>query len=234
MYCQMKFCVLTTLFVLICIVRGHANLCVKSDEISVRGNGRVSVQTTIAEVRLGLDVLGKTANVVQRMTAMKTKMVVRYLRQEKVKKLQTRGISLIATSSYRPKSKKQFRGQNSVSFEVSVEKVGKILDGSVMKGANRIERVSFRARRGILKRARKVALKMAVRAARRDANAVADAAGLTYGKALNVRIMDSFSPSPVFGTQFFQANSLGRRPAPIGFKNEQAVSASISVVYEAH
>ena len=195
---------------------GMSQECPDTDIISVRGVGRVSVKTTIAKVTLAVQSSGKSADVVQRDLANSATRLIRYLRNQRVGRLQTSGVSLFPVFTYRKgeRSVSGFRGSNTISFKTSVRRAGPVLDGAIRNGANRVSSLSFEASAKAAKYARRRALQNAVRMARREATIVAKASGVKLGRAVSVRITDNFFPRPIRTPIPFRSSIMSRRRRP--------------------
>lgn len=209
--------------------------CVQTDIITTTGVGRRSVKTTIAVLRMGVEENGETARMVQDNLARNAARLVRFLRKQKVQRLQTRGVSLFATFDYRrsPPRPTGFRGSNVVSFEIPISRAGVVLDGAVRNGAKRINRISFRAPSPVIQRARKSALVDAVRTSRSEAHAVASATGTTLGRAINIRITDSFSPRPIMARTNVLTRRSGAQRSPV-IGGDQTVDARVTIIYDSY
>jgi len=118
--------------------------------LTVTGEGREQVETTIAQVNLGVEVEAETAEAAQQEAARRSTAVVELLRDRNVDQLQTTGIRLNPQYQY-SENRQTLTGYvatNTVSFEVPIEAAGEILDEAVAAGATRIQGVSFRASPG--------------------------------------------------------------------------------------
>lgn len=208
-----------------------------SNIISVTGVGRRNIRTTIAEITLGIIQVGPTAPMVQRALARKSSRLLSYLRQQKVSRLQTRGVILSVKFNFStsPPQVVSYQGSNTVRFEMTVSKSGIILDGSVRNGATRINSVSFKASRTSTNRARNAALRDAVKMARMEAITMASATRKRLSRALTVRVIDSFFAEPIKSRQSFQ-RSRGLKSnsiiAVIG--GYQTVTARVMITYESY
>src|SRR5919202_7013798 len=70
------------------------NLVSAPRTLPVSGTGDVTIPTTMTQVRLGVEIQGKTAKDVQQQIAKRSQVVVELLKSRKVEKLETSGISL--------------------------------------------------------------------------------------------------------------------------------------------
>ena len=86
--------------------------------LSVTGQGIENIQTTQIQVRLGVEVQGKTAEMVQQQVASRSTAVVSLLKSRQVDKLETTGINLSPNYSNNNGQRRLigYRGSNIVSF----------------------------------------------------------------------------------------------------------------------
>lgn len=131
--------------------------------LTVTGRGTEMAATSLAQIRLGVEAQGKTANEVQQEVARRSNSVVTLLKARNVERLETTGINLSPT--YRYDSGTQtltgYTASNIVSFRIATEKAGSVLDEAVKAGATRIDSVSFVASDAAIATAHKAALRKA-------------------------------------------------------------------------
>ncbi|WP_366525010.1 SIMPL domain-containing protein [Acaryochloris sp. IP29b_bin.137] len=186
--------------------------------LSVTGQGIENIQTTQAQVRLGVEVQGKTAEAVQQQVASRSAAVVSLLKSRQVKKLETTGINLSPNYSYNNGQRRLvgYQGSNIVSFRVDIEAAGPLMDDAVKAGASRIDRVSFVAADATIAAAQKQALTQATQDAQAQARAVLSTLNL--------------SPKDVISIQINRANAPAPPPIPIQATVLRSESASTPVV----
>lgn len=167
--------------------------------LTVTGQGQASVQTTKAQVTLGVESQGNTAAAVQRDIAQRSAAVVELLRSRQVDKLETTGVRL--TPQYRYDNGRStiigYSGSNTVSFEMPTEAVGALLDDAVNAGANQILSVSFIAEDGAIAAARQQALREATADAQSQANTVLSALDLGPQEIVSIQINGASAPIPI-------------------------------------
>ncbi|NER80401.1 MAG: SIMPL domain-containing protein [Leptolyngbya sp. SIO1D8] len=166
--------------------------------LTVTGQGREQIQTTLAQVELGVEVQGRTAEAVQQDVAQRSSAVVELLRDRNVDKLQTTGIRLNPQYNYDSGQGRLvgYIGVNTVSFEVPTEQVGTLLDDAVGAGATQIQGVNFRASEDALAEARQVALQQATAEAQAQANTVLSALNLGAQEIIGIQINGATGPIP--------------------------------------
>lgn len=200
--------------------------------LTVTGRGFEDIQTTLAQVRLGVEVEGKTATDVQREVARRSNSVVSFLRSRQVDKLETTGVNLNPRYDYSNNRQTLvgYVGSNNVSFQVPTEKSGEIIDEAVKAGASRIDSVSFMATDDAMAAAQKRALQKATQEAQAQADAVFSALNLTRKEIVNVQVNGAAAPPPVFRDVAPAAPLAQRQSAPspvVG--GEQRVEGSVTL-----
>lgn len=169
--------------------------------LTVTGQGSVSVENSIALIRLGVVIQGETAQSVQQQVAERSERLVNRLKELQVSALQTTGISLYPQYDYRDGQPRLtgVQGQNSLQFEVPVARAGQVLDEAVAAGATQVESVSFRADDATLLEARSRALTQAVKDAQRQAQDVLGALNLSIRSVERIQIQSDgyMIPPPI-------------------------------------
>jgi uncharacterized protein len=171
----------------------------KLSTLTVTGQGIETIDTTLAEVRLGVEIQGKTAAEVQQQVAQKTSAVIDLLRSKNVAGLQTTGIRLEPSYDYSNNQSTLigYVGTNSVSFRLPSDRVGSLLDETVRAGASRIDEVSFTATPEAIVEAQKAALRKATLDARGMADVVLKTLNLTSQEVVSIKINDTNFPPPM-------------------------------------
>jgi len=202
--------------------------------LTVTGRGFEDIQTTLAQVRLGVEVEGKTANDAQQEVARRSNAVVTFLRSRQVDKLETTGINLSPRYSYNNNRQTLigYTGSNNVSFRVPTERVGGIIDEAVKAGASRIDSVSFVASDDAIAAAQKQALRKATQEAQAQADSVFSALNLTRKEIVNVQINGASAPPPIFreaaGMDALRSAKVQAAPSPV-VGGEQRVEGSVTL-----
>lgn len=166
--------------------------------LTVTGQGVETIQTTQAQVRLGVEVQGKTAETVQQQVASRSAAVVSFLKSRKVEKLETTGINLSPDYSYNNGQQRLigYRGSNIVSFRMDIAAAGSVLDEAVKAGASRIDSVSFVAADDAIALAQKQALTKATQDAQEQAKVVLSALNLSPQDVISIQINSANAPTP--------------------------------------
>lgn len=198
--------------------------------LTVMGQGEQSVESTIAQVNLGVEVEADTAEAAQREAAQQSNAVVNLLRDRQVERLQTTGIRLNPRYN-NSEGQRQLVGYiatNTVSFEMPVDAVGALLDETVNAGATRIQGISFRAEEGAIAAAREVALTRAVANAQSQASAVLGALNFSAEEIVGIQVNHAMPPTPPPFLQSAQlADAVPANTPVIG--GEQTVTATVTL-----
>ncbi|HEY9610471.1 SIMPL domain-containing protein [Allocoleopsis sp.] len=175
------------------------NLASAPRTLTVSGTGDVTIPTTVTQVRLGVEIQGKTAKDVQQQIAKRSQVVVELLKSRKVEKLETTGISLRPNYTY--KDGKQtingYTGTNTVSFRIDTDKSGTLLDDAIKAGATRIDGVSFVASDDAIAQAQQQAIQKAAEEAKKRADAALRALNLSQREVMGIQINSANPPQPL-------------------------------------
>ncbi len=202
--------------------------------LTVSGRGTESIQTTVAQVRLGVEAQGKTAGEVQAAIAKRSNAVVTFLKSRNVEKLETTGINLNPVYSY--ENNKQvltgYSGSNMVVFRTNNNAAGEIVDQSVRSGASRIDGISFIATDEAIAAAQKIALRRATQEAQAQANAVLSVLNFAQKDIISIQVNNAVPrPRPMeMNDSMLQTRSakIMADPTPI-LGGEQTVEASVTL-----
>jgi uncharacterized protein len=201
--------------------------------ITASGKSIVSIPTTISQIRLAVEVQGKTPNNTQQEAAKLSTRVMQYLKTQQVEKLQTTGINLNPNYTYPNNNKPQIIGytaSNSISFQVTTDRAGNILDTAVKNGATRIDGVNFIASDRAVTSAQTQALKQATQDAERQADAVLATLNLKRKEITGIQINNTSNPNPIpMPMQMMErAKSADAATTPV-VGGEQQVEASVTL-----
>ncbi len=197
--------------------------------ITASGEGTVAISTTQTQVRLGVEVQGKTANEVQQEVAKRSQAVVSRLQERNVEKLETTGIRLNPNYNYQNNQRRLvgYVGVNTVSFKIPTQQAGSILDEAVNAGATRIDGVSFTATEDAIAQARQQALRAATQDAKNQAETVLNTLELASQEIVSIQINSASPPSPKpFQAESARAATDSSTPVMGG---EQEVRASVTL-----
>ena len=201
--------------------------------LTVSGRGVERIPTTLTEVRLGVEVQGKTAQEVQQEAARRSSAVVALLRSRNVERLETTGISLNPVYSYNNNVQRLtgYSATNTVSFRLNTEQTGTLLDDAVKAGATRIDGVSFVAADAAIATAQQQALREATQDAQQQARTVLSTLELTPKEVVSIQVNAANPPQPpmpLYDRAAQQSLESRATPTPV-IGGEQQVEASVTL-----
>ena len=196
--------------------------------LTVTGRGIEAIPTTQTQVRLGVEVQGKTAAEVQQEAARRSSAVVELLRSRQVEKLQTSGISLNPTYNNNQRQITGYTATNTVTFRINTQSAGTLLDDAVKVGATRIDGVSFVATESAIKQAQKQALKKATQDAQSQADEVLSALNFKRGEILSIQLNGASAPPPVYRQIEDRSANVSFATTPV-VGGEQEIQASVTL-----
>ncbi|BBD66368.1 hypothetical protein NIES4072_63620 [Nostoc commune NIES-4072] len=198
--------------------------------LSVSGRGVETIPTTLAQVNLGVEIQGKTAQEVQQEAARRSSAVVAFLKSQNVEKLQTTGIQLNPVYSYTNNVQRitGYAANNIVSFRIPTEKAGTLLDNAVKAGATQINGISFVANDEAIAAAQKQALKEATQDAQQQADAVFSALGFKSKEVVSIQVNNASAPPPPPMLLRAEAAKVADASTPV-VGGEQQVEASVTL-----
>ena len=197
--------------------------------LTVTGQGQEKIETSIAQVSLGVEIEADTAEAAQAEAAQRSTAVVELLRDRNVEQLQTTGIRL--NPQYRSVDNQRvltgYTATNAVSFEMPIDSVGALLDEAVAAGATRIQGVSFRATDAAVAAARDMALQQAVADAQAQAGVVLGTLDFDAEEIVSIQINGAAPPMPIPQPRLAVADSVASATPVIG--GEQTVNATVTL-----
>ena len=196
--------------------------------LTVTGRGIEAIPTTQTQVRLGVEVQGKTAAEVQQEAARRSSAVVELLRSRQVEKLQTSGISLNPTYNNNQRQITGYTATNTVTFRINTASAGTLLDDAVKVGATRIDGVSFVATESAIEQAQKQALKKATQDAQSQADEVLSALNFKRGEILSIQLNGASAPPPVYRQIEDRSANVSFATTPV-VGGEQEIQASVTL-----
>lgn len=199
--------------------------------LTVTGQGRQTTAATLAQVDLGVEIQGRTAEEVQQQVAQRADAVVKLLQSRNVDKLQTTGIRLNPRYDYNNGRSDLvgYVGSNTVSFQVAADQAGPLLDEAVQAGATQIQNISFVATDAAIADAQQAALRAAVADAQRQANTVLSTLNLGPQEIVSIQINGANAPMPMpLPARARLANAEADVSTPV-VSGEQTVEASVTL-----
>ena len=207
----------------------------ETPKVSVTGEGLVTVTPDTATVTVGVDVSNETLGEAQRLADEQMRDVIDALKAAGIAEadIQTANYSVNVLRNYDNTSGAQgevtgYQVSNQVNVKIrDIDRVGAILDTVVGEGANSIYGISFYVEdpNPALSQARE----RAVEDARRKADELAAAAGMTVGRLLTLSESSAGAPTPVAYEAADSAARAGGAPIQVG---STEVRVNVQATYE--
>ncbi len=202
----------------------------KMRTLTVTGEGKEMIPTTLTQVQLGVEVQGQTSEEVQQEVANQSTSVVNLLKSRNVQQLKTTGISLQPNYDYNSSDRKLigYIGTNIVSFSLETQQIGNLLDQVVKSGATRIDQVSFTATDDAIATAQKQALQAAVQNAQAQAEAVLSSLNFSSQDIIKIQVNGANMPQPIPQLEMAALAKDANASTPV-IGSEQTVMASVTL-----
>jgi len=202
----------------------------KMRTLTVTGEGKEMIPTTLTQVQLGVEVQGQTSEEVQQEVANQSTSVVNLLKSRNVQQLKTTGISLQPNYDYNSSDRKLigYIGTNIVSFSLETQQIGNLLDQVVKSGATRIDQVSFTATDDAIATAQKKALQAAVQNAQAQAEAVLSTLNFSSQDIIKIQVNGANMPQPIPQLEMAALAKDSNASTPV-IGSEQTVMASVTL-----
>jgi uncharacterized protein YggE len=204
--------------------------------LTVTGAGQISLQPDMATIYMGVHTETPSAAESVSQNNVQTQKLIDALKSAGVdaKDIQTMNFSIYQNSQYGPDGKPtstNYAVDNTVYLTVrKLDKLGDLLDAAVRAGANNINSIQFDV--ADKTKAMSDARAEAVKAAKKQADELAAAAGVTLGNIQSIQYYDA-SPTPVF-----QGKGMGGGAAmnadmavPIN-PGQMQITATVTMAYE--
>lgn len=209
--------------------------------LTVTGQESVSIPATHARVTVMIESRDKTADIASSKIGAASQKVLDFLKSSNVARLQTGGLAVNpifapkkVLSSYTGNEETEVSGylaQWTASFEVPVERAGKIVSQAIELGVSRVTQFQLTATDEATAAAQREALQLAAKRARADADAVLDALGYKATGITKIQV-NGASGGPMGGRGMVaMAYSAKSAPALEGGVQEITGSVTIDVTY---
>lgn len=208
--------------------------------IAVNGRGEVRVPNTLAVVQLGFEAAGPEEPAVREDISKRSQAVLAALKNEKVTRLQTTGVSIrpqFGNVQPEPGKKPQppkitgYIGQVTVSFNAPVEDAGRVISAMMNLGANSVSNMSTEPADEARRKAENEALTLAAKDAEAQARALLAALDLKWA---GIRSIDATGDRPFPRPMARAARMMAADAAPeLDIQGgESVISREISMVVE--
>ena len=230
MYRRFVFSLFATLIIISFAGLSYATEKPTPSAIEVMGKATIMVMPNMATISFAVETSANTAKQAADENAKKTNKLLNTLREITAKevKIKTSGFNLTPIydkdSRLRPRG---YRARNSVLLETkSIDKLGTFIDEASRVGVSRIGSLTFSTDRD--EELRKEAAAKAVQQAKKIAEDLAKAAGLTIKKIIKL----SYGPGgPVRPYRMEAMAAEARTPIEVG---EMSIEESVHVIFEAY
>jgi len=207
--------------------------------ISLSATGTVRRAPDQAVVSLAVETRAPTARQAAQQNAQKMDAVIKAIREAGIpaERIQTEGYNLNPDYTFvnggpgRPNEQRLvgYVADNTVRVVVdTIGRTGAVVDAAIAAGANRANGISYQLRDP--DGARRDALKLAVAAAQKDAQALAEAAGQTLGPLLQLSTEFQEPPRPMFAMAGARAEMPAAAPTPVE-PGQMEITATVTVIY---
>ncbi len=201
-------------------------------KLTVSGTGVEKIPSSLAQIQIGVEAQGATANEVQKEVSKRSNSVTTFLKSKQVDKLQTTGFNLNPRYQYTNGAQKMigYQASNRVSFQVPVQETGAIMDEVVKAGATQIDSIIFSASEIEINEARKSAIRKANTDAKEQASVVLENLGFSIKEIINIQVNNTETNYPrpvnVSMSEFSEMADVGAStPIEAG---EQAIRANVT------
>ncbi len=208
--------------------------------IAVKGRGEVRVPNTVAVVQLGFEAAGPEEPAVREDITKRSQAVLSALKNEKVTRLQTTGVSIRPQfGNVQPEQGKRpqppkitgYIGQVTVSFNAPVEDAGRVISAMMNLGANSVSNMSTEPTDEARRNAENEALTLAAKDAEAQVRALLAALDLKWA---GIRSIDATGERPFPGPMPRAARMMAADAAPeLDIQGgESVIPREISMVVE--
>ena len=232
---DMRKILLVLLLLTMIAYTSHAALLKGEQTLTVTGTAIVQIEPDTAKVRLGVEVLRKTAQEAQSGNAEIMQKVMTALEKQGVpkEKMQTSGFNLWPEMKYEPNQPAKIAGYRcSNQVNVTVEdltKISNIIDAGITAGANNVQGIQFLRKNDL--EFKKQALNEAVKEASAKAQAISAAAGLKIKGIKNIIEGGAITPPPVQAEFAVKAMGVGDVETPVS-PGLTEVRGNVTIIFQ--
>jgi uncharacterized protein YggE len=198
-------------------------------KINLEATARKRLPNTVADVVLGIQVEGRTADSVSSALDQRSHTLLDYLRQQGAERLRTENVEFQPqVESVRGSSDRivGYSGSANVSFRVTPDKLGIVLTGSLMHGANTVSQTQFSPLETEVEAARRQLELEGTKTALARADAIAEAAGLRVVRVEQISVAAEENEIQPFTVAKAEPRVVGGTATASG---EQEISVRVAV-----
>lgn len=197
--------------------------------LHTRGTGKVFIKTERADIRLGIELEGKTSNGVQDELAKNYNKLVEALKKASPLKLETSSYTVYPEyTDHAPRQIKSYRGVGEITVTIPSEQSGSLIALAMESGATKVNGIELKASKEALAEANKRAIQEACDNAMLSAKVILESLQLEMDAIVDVSLNPlEISPRPFRSAAMF--NAMAKESSGPNLEGEEAVQAEISL-----
>lgn len=200
-------------------------------KINLEATAHKRLPNTVADVVLGIQVEGRTADAVSSALVQKSQTLLDYLRQQGTERLRTEDVG------FQPQVETVrgtdrivgYSGSANVSFRITPDKLGTVLAGSLEHGANTVSQTQFSPLESEVEAARRDLELEGTKTALARAQAIAEAVGLRVVRVEQITVAAEENVVPMGGFSAGKAEAAAPARAIETATGEQEVTVRVEV-----
>lgn len=198
--------------------------------LSTTGSGKVVLEATIAEVRIGVEVEGKSAEAAQNDLGGRMNGLYKLMKNKELSNLNTTLFTVYPEySNQNPPEIRGYRGKGELVVSVKREQAGEIIADAMQNGANRVNGIDLKADEKDLLQGRQEAIQRACEQALQNAQAAFGSLGLELDQIQSIEVsLNPPPPTPWRGG----AVAFAAKNAPLDIEGNQDVEAQVNLKAE--
>ena len=198
--------------------------------LSTSGSGKVVLEASIADIRLGVEVEDKTAEATQNELSKRLNNLYALLKKTDHLELNTSLFSVYPEySNQNPPEIRGYRGKGEIVVSVIKEKAGDMISQAMQNGANRVNGIDLKATESDIMQGRNAAIQKACQQAMQNAGAAFSSLELELDQIRTVEI--SFNPPPPIAWRG-GAVAFAEKAASLDLQGNQDVEAQVNLKAE--
>lgn len=193
--------------------------------LHAQGTGKVLVKTTLADLRLGVEVEGKNNAGVEKELSDRMNQLTVLLKKYAPLALDVSSFSVYPEySDEKPPRIKGYRGNAEIMVTLLNEAAGSAISAAMEAGATKVNGIELKASQEALQEARQAAIEKAAANSLVYAETALKALTLEFDRIVEVKVNPEESPRP------FRAGLMAAKTAsPLELEGEEAVEVNISI-----
>lgn len=205
----------------------------RGQPLVVEGQGKVTVVPDVAKVTLGIEESGSSLASIQKSVNQKSKSLVDSIKKLGIgeKDIKTTSYNVFPEYNYESRPQRITGYRVNITYEVTIKDFDKINDlvlRATETGANLVGNISFDVNEETKKKKLDEAREEAVKEAKDKAQSLAQAAGVSLGKILNISEFPGFAPPTPFALKEGVGGTEPARPEITPGETEISVTVSLS------